>query len=66
MYINDVRTAVLPPSGIITVSDLAEFSSATPKMMQQALTDNGIPILMLAGHPDMMLVRLEDLRKRAE
>ena len=57
---------VLPASGVITVKSLAEFLHTDPSSLQQALTDNNIPVLRLSSRFDKRLVRLEDLHKEVD
>jgi hypothetical protein len=54
---------VLPPSGIITVSDLAKFLHTNPAAVRQALADHGVSIIKFSIRADRQLVRLEDLKK---
>lgn len=54
---------VLPSSGIISIKSLAEFLHTDTASLQQALSDNDIPVLKLSSRFDKRLVRLEDLRK---
>ena len=54
---------ILPASGIITLTELAEFLHTDGSSLQQALTDNNIPVLKLSSRFNKKLVRLEDLRK---
>jgi rRNA-processing protein FCF1 len=53
---------VLPPSGIITIAELAIFLHTDGSSLQQRLTDKGIPVLKLSSKFDKRLVRLEDMR----
>lgn len=54
---------VLPAAGVISLKALAEFLHTRPSDLQQALSDNGIPVLKLSSRFDKRLIRLEDLRK---
>ena len=53
---------ILPASGIITLSALAEYLHTDTTSLQQSLTDKGIPVLKLSTRANKKLIRLEDLR----
>ena len=55
---------ILPASGIITLKALAEFLHTDSSTLQQALSDNDVPVLKLSSRHNKRLVRLEDLRKK--
>lgn len=57
---------ILPPTGIIPVTDLVKFLGTTDQTLLEKLKKENIPVLKLGEFRRMWLVRLEDLRGGVE
>lgn len=54
---------ILPPSGIIRLTDLATWFEVSPASLATNLTKAGVPILRMGNTRRSWSIRLEDLKR---